>query len=254
MDKNEYINEMLKQNNFSILDLVEYYDNNKEKIDSFRSIFDEKTEADTKIISTIPLILNPENAQQIQDFYNPRSKFLSINYEEYKLPILTALLFNNEFFVYACNWCSYTLYKANTISVKSYGESTVRSNKVDKKKTTISFIWESLNIQHQQVFAQAAATDDYVQIYPTSTDSKNNLLVYWYESDNTMQFIYVFDDNYSEKNTRIKIVLKGLCDLEGNEIPEVILDSELNELNEVSKKIKANFSKDFEIVDVFIGK
>ena len=43
MDKNEYINEMLKQNNLSILDLVEYYDNNKEKIDSFRSIFDEKT-------------------------------------------------------------------------------------------------------------------------------------------------------------------------------------------------------------------
>ena len=146
------------------------------------------------------------------------------------------MLFNNEFFVYACNWCSYTLYKAN------------------KEKTTISFNWESLNIQHQTVFAQAAATDDYVQIYPTSTDSKNNLLVYWYESDNTMQFIYVFDDNYSEKNTRIKIVLKGLCDLEGNEIPEVILDSELNELNEVSKKIKANFSKDFEIVDVFIGK
>ena len=69
-----------------------------------------------------------------------------------------------------------------------------------------------------------------------------------------MQFIYVFDDNFTEKNTRIKIVLKGLCDLEGNEISEVILDSELNELNEVSKKIKANFSKDFEIVDVFIGK
>ena len=236
MDKNEYINEMLKQNNLSILDLVEYYDNNKEKIDSFRSIFDEKTEEDTKIISTIPLILNPENASQIQDFYNPRIKFLSIDFEQYKLPILTALLFNNEFFVYACNWCSYTLYNAN------------------KEKTTISFNWESLNIQHQTVFAQAAATDDYVQIYPTSTDANNNLLVYWYEADNTMHFIYVFDDNYTEKNTRIKIVLKGLCDLEGNEISEVILDSELNELNEVSKKIKANFSKDFEIVDVFIGK
>ena len=236
MDKNEYINTILKENNFSLLDLAEYYDNNKEKIDSFRTIFDEKTEDDTKIISTIPFLLNPENAQKIQDFYNPRIKFISIDYEKYKLPILTALSFNNEFFVYASNWCSYTLYKAN------------------KEKTTISFNWESLNIQHQTVFAQAAATDDYVQIYPTSTDSKNNLLVYWYESDNTMQFIYVFDDNYSEKNTRIKIVLKGLCDLEGNEIPEVILDSELNELNEVSKKIKANFSKDFEIVDVFNGK
>lgn len=247
MDKNEYINEMLKQNNLSILDLVEYYDNNKEKIDSFRSIFDEKTEDDTKIVSTIPLLLNPENAQQIQDFYNPRIKFLSIDFKQYKLPILTALLFNNEFFVYACNWCSYTLYKAN------------------KEKTTISFNWESLNIQHQTVFAQAAATGDYGQIYPTSTDTKNNLLVYWHEADNTMHFIYVFDDNYTEKNTRIKIVLKGLCDLEGNEISEVILDegneisegildSELNKHNEVSKKIKANFSKNFEIVDVFIGK
>ena len=235
MDKNEYINEMLKQNNFSILDLIEYYDNNKEKIDSFRSIFDEKTEEDTKIISTIPLILNPENAQQIQDFYNPRIKFLSIDFEQYKLPILTALSFNNEFFVYACNWCSYTLYKAN------------------KEKTKLSFIWKSLNIQHQTVFAQAAATDDYGQIYPTSTDTKNNLLVYWKEAINTMHFIYVFDDNYKEKNACIKIVLNGLFDLDGNEISEIIIDSDLND-NEVSKKIKANFSKDFEIVDVFIGK
>ena len=67
MDKNEYINEMLKQNNLSILDLTEYYENNKEKIDSFRNIFDEKTEDDTKIVSTIPLLLNPENAQQISN-------------------------------------------------------------------------------------------------------------------------------------------------------------------------------------------
>ena len=235
MDKNEYINTILKENNLSLLDLIEYYDNNKEKIDSFRSIFDEKTEEDTKIISTIPLILNPENAQQIQDFYNPRIKFLSIDFEQYKLPILTALSFNNEFFVYACNWCSYTLYKAN------------------KEKTKLSFIWKSLNIQHQTVFAQAAATDDYGQIYPTSTDTKNNLLVYWKEAINTMHFIYVFDDNYKEKNACIKIVLNGLFDLDGNEISEIIIDSDLND-NEVSKKIKANFSKDFEIVDVFIGK
>ena len=36
MDKNEYINEMLKQNNLSILDLTEYYDNNKENIESLK--------------------------------------------------------------------------------------------------------------------------------------------------------------------------------------------------------------------------
>ena len=235
MDKYEYMNELLKENNLSILDLTEYYDSNKEGIDSFKSIFEEKTIDDKNIINTIPVILNPKNAKKIHEFIN-EAELPLVDYNQYKLQILTALLFNNEFFVYACNWCSYSLYQAN------------------KEKTTISFNWESLNIQHQQVYAQAAATDDYIQIFPTSTDTKNNLLVYWYESDNKMQFIYVFDDNYKEKNARIKILLSGLFDLEGNEISEIIIDSDLNELNEVSKKIKANFSKNFEIVDVFIGK
>ena len=38
MDKYEYINELLKENNLSLLDLTKYYDSNKEIIDSFKSI------------------------------------------------------------------------------------------------------------------------------------------------------------------------------------------------------------------------
>ena len=139
MDKYEYINELLKENNLSLLDLTKYYDSNKEIIDSFKSIFDEENLDAKYIINTIPVILNPDNAQKIQEFIN-EGEIPSVDYNQYKLQILTALLFNNEFFVYACNWCSYTLYQAE----KNFQEN----------KNVISFSWENLQKQKQLFFSQ----------------------------------------------------------------------------------------------------
>lgn len=239
MDKYEYINELLKENNLSLLDLTKYYDSNKEIIDSFKSIFDEENLDAKYIINTIPVILNPEKAKKIQEFIN-EGEIPSVDYNQYKLQILTALLFNNEFFVYACNWCSYTLYQA---------EKTIQVN-----KNVISFSWESLNIDNQQVYAQAAAIEDVVQIYPVNSDIESNFLVYWYEQEKTMHFIYIFDENYKEKEGCIKIEFEGLFDLEGNEISEIIIDEKLNEINEISKKIQADFTKNFKISRVLVRK
>ena len=235
MDKYEYMNELLKENNLSILDLTKYYDSNKERIDSFKSIFEEKNTDDKNIINTIPVLLNPDNAKKIQEFIN-EGEILSVDYNQYKLQILAALLFNNEFFVYACNWCSYTLYQA------------------EKTGNVISFSWESLNIDNQQVFAQAAAIEDVVQIYPVNSDIESNLLIYWYEQEKTMHFIYSFDENYKEKEGCIKIEVQGLFDLEGKEISEIVIDEKLNEINEISKKIQVDFTKDFKISKVLVRK
>ena len=140
MDKYEYINDLLKENNLSLLDLTEYYDLNKERIDSFKSIFEEKNTDDKNIINTIPVLLNPDNAQKIQEFIN-EDEIPSVDYNQYKLQILTALLFNNEFFVYACNWCSYSLYQA---------EKTIQVN-----KNVINLLtWYNLQKQKQLFFSQ----------------------------------------------------------------------------------------------------
>lgn len=236
MDKYEYINNLLDQDNLSLIDLAEYYSNNKALIDSFRDVFEEKYEDDRYVISTIPLVLNPESAEIIQKRYNLETN-KSAQLEQYKLPILTALLYNNSFFVHACNWCSYALYQAE---------------KGSNSENILEVTWEDLNIDNQFVYAQAAASNDYVQVYPSSSEIESNLLVYWYEAEKAMQFIYTFDDDYKEKHACVKIECNGLYDLDGNEITTVIIDSDLNDLNEISSKKIVNFTKDFEIVKVYI--
>ena len=69
-----------------------------------------------------------------------------------------------------------------------------------------------------------------------------------------MHFIYIFDENYKEKEGCIKIEFEGLFDLEGNEISEIIIDEKLNEINEISKKIQVDFTKDFKISKVLVRK
>lgn len=238
MNKHEYINDLLEQYNLSLLDLAEYYSANKSLIDSFRDVFDEKYEDNKQVISTIPLILNPGKAEKIQKKYNLENGEIS-TLEQYKLPILTAMLYNNNFFVRACNWCSYALYQA---------ENSITSTDI------LKVTWDDLNIDNQFVYAQAAAPDDYVQVYPASANIESNLLIYWYEAEKTMQFVYTFDENYKEKHASIKIECKGLLDLESNELTSIIIDSDLNELNEISIKKQVNFTKDFEILKVYIKK
>lgn len=238
MDKYEYINYLLDQNNISLIDLAEYYSNNKTLIDSFRNVFEEKNEIDSYIVSTIPFVLNTENAETICK-KNNLEIIESTIFEQYKVPILTALLYNNRFFVHACNWCSYALYQAE---------------KENKSEHILKINWEELNINNLAVYSQAAATNDFVQIYPASDDIESKLYVYWHEIEKTMHFIFTFDKDYKEKHGSIKIELNGLMDLEGKPISEVLIDKDLNELNEISIKIKADFSNGFEISRVFIKK
>jgi len=155
------------------------------------------------------------------------------------LPVTTALLYNNEFYVHAANWCSYCLYKA-------------KKAKETNSTNILKPNWGKLVSNPIKIALGAAASSPgWVDIYPPE-DENSNLWISYKKKDNTMHFIYRFDETFKFNHACIQIKLKGLFDLEGNEISVVEIDSDLNEFHEISKKIKVIFDSSFEIFEILI--
>jgi hypothetical protein len=108
--KNQFINAIMKDNGVTLKAVHDCIEGHKDDIDKMDQIFDsDEGECVNKRMVLLYLIsrsYSKENMDLYRTAKNIKSEFGgSTDIEEYKVLIITALVFNTMFYTLACNWC-----------------------------------------------------------------------------------------------------------------------------------------------------
>jgi hypothetical protein len=99
--REDFINDLLLENDISLPELFRYNREHREEIEGFKAVFDLKTGEDIRRYAALIRIIYPEQAGEI--FANSGIGLEGEDVLRYKLPVLTALAYNSSFFTVAVN-------------------------------------------------------------------------------------------------------------------------------------------------------
>jgi len=108
----DFLDTLLLRNNITIKDLADCSNGCYDELMDMERIFDLESEDDFSCCLTIPYLLDPLAAKEICAYFRDEEKghpFVNSaapDLEKYRLPLVSAFVFNPSFFAMAWNWCA----------------------------------------------------------------------------------------------------------------------------------------------------
>jgi len=114
-----FLNIIMKEHRVSLKSVSDCTMENKDAIDKMDDIFDSDDETAVRKRKALLHIISRDRARKNLDYYCETEKIgkdsVAADVDEYKVLIITALMFNTLFYVSACNWCGLIQREVNRI-------------------------------------------------------------------------------------------------------------------------------------------
>ena len=119
----QFLNSIMKENKVSLKSVYKCAEENKIEIESIGQIFDTDNEISVRkrfvLLSLLSRDLVKENVEYYREVKNTGTELLDSDIDQYKVLIITALMFNTLFYVSSCNWYGLIRREVNRMSIRS---------------------------------------------------------------------------------------------------------------------------------------
>lgn len=252
-----YLDTLLQEFDVSLLEADNYFSNNHEKLSGLSRILNSNAEEDTqKCLALLHILTHGASYRMIKKYCHRNNKQYILNdpdndllgqmvqyTEKYKLPLLSALLYDDAFFDEVREW--YEMINSGL------GEKT-RNNKIPHKNKSPYFI-KSLSIKKEAAIAMADDSPELKHYFSYYVDDiiYGKLSFYVNEQNQLMQVCFSFMDKETKKYAEtIPFYLDVEIILNSETGPRIIsLDREMkSEPSTICSEIKhINWLKGFEV-------
>lgn len=255
INKSKIVNDILHSFNISFEQLYFYKNSNSELINKYDELFEKKDIESKKIIANIPKLLVPELSSDLCSFYAKEYDLVTITIsEDDKLALITALVFNNNFFAMAYNWCSYLNFEMQKSLMSPSCKDINDSNGYYAKVAEPKLIMYTINSDFDYIAATSSGSK---LIIDPPISIKNVGLVKMYSEYFENSIYNIFFKLELDKTGSIpkNIVIQWKTNAEDKYYLSIIKleNEETKQLGyAISEIISCNITKGFKIIDIGI--